>query len=78
MLEMLLQAWLSRDCISAHIKRIKIDSDAHDLLVLGAAIGTGPNRILDIKTSVEMESVFVPSQSQISKEPAMALFAATA
>jgi hypothetical protein len=75
MLEMLLQAWLCHDCISAHIKRIKIDSDAYDLSVPGAAIGTGTNRIPDIKTSVEMESIFVPGQFQISKQPALALVA---
>jgi hypothetical protein len=69
------QASLCRDCISAHIKRIKTDSDAHDLSVPGAAIGTGTNRIPNIKTTVEMESIFVPGQSQISKQPALALFA---
>jgi hypothetical protein len=68
------QACLRRDCISAHIKRIKIDSDAHDLSVPGAATGMGTNHIPDIKTYVGMESIFVPGQSQI-EQPALALFA---
>jgi hypothetical protein len=69
-----IQASLCRDCILAHIKRIKIDSDAHDLSVSGAAIGMGTHRFPDIKTYVEMESIFVPGQSQI-EQPAPALFA---
>jgi hypothetical protein len=68
------QACLRRDCILAYIKRIKIDSDAHDLSVPGAAIGTGTNRIPDINTYVGMESRFVPGQSQI-EQPALVLFA---
>jgi hypothetical protein len=59
------------------LKGVMIDSDAQNLPIPGASIGTGTNRIPDIKTSIEMESIFVPGQSQISlsKQPALALFA---
>jgi hypothetical protein len=45
------------------LKGVMIDSDAQDLPIPGASIGTGTNRIPDIKTSIEMESIFVPDRS---------------
>jgi hypothetical protein len=67
------QVSLCLNCISAHIKRNKIDSDAHDLSVSGAAIGMGTNRIPAIKTYVEMESKFVPGHSQIEQPARLSL-----
>jgi hypothetical protein len=45
------------------LEHIQIDLDAQDLSIPGASIGTGTNRIPDIKTSMEMESIFVPDRS---------------
>jgi hypothetical protein len=42
----------------------QIDLDAQDLSIPGASIGAGTNCIPDIKTSIEMETIFVLDRSQ--------------
>jgi hypothetical protein len=59
---------------SRHISSATRLTRMHELSVSGAAIGMGTNRFPDIKTYVEMESIFVPGHSQI-EQPAPALFA---